>query len=107
MFAQQRAVGFRRRDQDSTQAAQRHEAAAAKTMRHRIPVAARCAGTARFGNKIVRSFFDFFWWRTTRQARAGCREHGGIHTVGCGACHRRQVAGSTSNSRATVFARSG
>jgi hypothetical protein len=105
MLAQQRAIGPRRRDQDAAHAAQRHEAAAAKAMRLRVLIAARRTGTARFGNIIVRSFFEFSLSRpATRRARACGREHGGIHAIDCGACHGRQVAGGATNSRVTIFA---
>jgi hypothetical protein len=105
MLAQQRAIGSRGRDQDAAHAAQCHEAAAAPAVRPRILIAARRTGTACFGNIIVRSFFDFFLRRpATRRARACRREHGGIHAIGCGACHGRQVAGGATNSRATIFA---
>jgi len=68
-------------------------------------IAVRRTGAARFGNIIVRSIFDLSLSRpATRQARACRREHGGIHTIGCGACHGRQVAGRTPDSRATIFA---
>jgi len=108
MFAQQRAIGSRRRDQDAAHPAQRHEAAAAKAMRLRVLIAARRTGTARLGNIIVRSFFEFSLSRpATRPARACGREHGGIHAVGCGASHGRQVAGRATNSRATIFVRLG
>jgi len=108
MLAQQHAIGSRGRDQDAAHAAQCHEAAAAPAVRPRILIAARRTGTACFGNIIVRSFFDFFLrGRAARQPRACCREYGGIHAIGCGACHGRQVAGGATNSRATIFARSG
>lgn len=70
MLAQQGAIGPRRRDQDAAHAAQRHEAAAAKAMRLRVLIAARRTGTARFGNIIVRSFFDFFLRGRRRGGRA-------------------------------------
>jgi hypothetical protein len=97
--SEKRTVGVRRRDQDSTQAAQRHEATAAQAMRPGILIALGCAGAAGFSNIIVRTIRAFFTRRrATRQARACRREHGRIHAFGCDACHARQVAGGAPSS---------
>jgi hypothetical protein len=77
-------------------------------MRPSILIAAWRAGSAGFGNIIVRSFFDFsLSRRAARQARACRREHGGIHALGCDACHGRQVAGGKPSSRAVFRAPQG
>jgi hypothetical protein len=76
-FSHQRAIGSRCGDQDAAHAAERHEVAAAKTMRRRILIATPRSGTPNFGNIIVRSFFNFFPpGRATRWTHACRREHG-------------------------------
>jgi hypothetical protein len=101
----ERAIGARGCDHDAAGSAQRDETGAVLPVLHGIHIAARRTGTACFGNIIVLHFFDFFLARpATRRARACRREHGGVHAIGCGACHGRQVAGGTRDSRATIFA---